>query len=105
MTTPGCWSTAGSTTGRTPASARNCCAAPSPEGAYRTSCMPIMPIRRLCRGKRNGPGHWRDRAVADGITEGSRSEVFEEFQERVRRLVAFLAAAGRGGFPDGFLLL
>jgi hypothetical protein len=45
------------------------------------------------------------RAIADGITEGFRSEVLEEFQERVRGLIAFLLAAGRGGFPDCLLLL
>ena len=65
----------------------------------------IMPIRPLCRRKRNGPGHWRDRAVGGGIFRGCCSEVLEELQELVRRLVAFLLAAGRGGFPDGLLLL
>src|SRR5438128_16828 len=35
MTTPGCWSTAGPMTGRTPGSARSCCAARSPAGASR----------------------------------------------------------------------
>src|ERR1035437_3033011 len=64
-----------------------------------------MPIRRLCRLRRNGPGNWHARAVADGITGGAGSEVLEEFQERVRGLVAFLPAAGRGCFPDRFVLL
>src|SRR6266567_2044223 len=64
-----------------------------------------MPIRRLCRRRRNGPGHGCARAVAGGITRRFRSEVLEEFQERVRGLVAFLPAAGRGGLLDRFLLL
>jgi hypothetical protein len=64
-----------------------------------------MPIRRLCRCKRNGPVHGYDRTIADGIIQGPVSEVLKEFQERVGGLVAFLLAAGRGGFPDRFLLL
>ncbi len=64
-----------------------------------------MPIRRLCRRCRHGPGRGRARAVTDGIIRGFGSEVLEEFQERVRGLVAFLPAPGRGGFRDCFLLL
>jgi len=54
-----------------------------------------MPIRRLCRRCRDGPGHGRARAVTDGIIRGFGSEVLEEFQERVRGLLAFLPAAGK----------
>jgi len=43
-----------------------------------------MPIRRLCRRCRDGPGHECARAVTDGIIRGFGSEVLEEFQEQVR---------------------
>ena len=53
---------------------------------------PVMPTER------NGPGHWCDRAVGGGIFSSRRSEVLEEFQERVPRLEAFPLAAGLGSF-------
>src|SRR5271165_3533945 len=105
MTLPGCWSVAGSSRMRTPAPARTCCAGRSPAAASPACSTLIMPSRRLCGLDGNGPGHGCAGAVADGIIQGPVSEVLEEFQERVRRLVAFLPAAGRGGFPDRLLLL
>src|SRR5207247_5664287 len=65
----------------------------------------IMPIRRLCRPVVQRPWSRTFRGRCWRHNRGPGSEVLEELQERVRGLVAFLPAAGRGGFLDGCLLL
>ena len=105
MIIPGCWPMAGSTAGKTPGPARSCCAGRSPAAACPRFSTRIMPIRPLCRPGAQRPWSLACQGRCYGITGGAGSEVLEEFQERVRGLVAFLPAAGRGCFPDRFLLL